>query len=901
MAYSVYTVAAAEFMTAFYERLFAGDRVADAVTAGRAQLALNDRRPSMKGPLPLHDWMVPVLYARSDVRFPGLRTVRAPEVAVSAALARLREGADDGDHELAPEGEFVGRDAAFYTLEVAARLRRVVVVHGSGGTGKSELAKAFGRWWRDTGGVDRPAWSIWHSFEPGVASFGLDGVVNSVGRRLFAGQEEEFARLDPAARQAAVEKVLANQRVLLLWDNFESVREMPDPGRATPPLSPAEQDRIRAFLDRIARGGRSAVIITSRTPESWLGPVPQRVELGGLDDEEAARYADHLLAGVPNADARRADRNFADLMRWLDGHPLSMRLTLPHLESVGARQLLDGLAGLTALPGEEEADTGDRRGSLNACVAYSFAHLDAKDQRALTVLSLVQGVASVATLEVFSGLAETPGRFRGLSDDDWFGLFGRAADLGLLTPLGADMFGLHPALPAHLAARWRAQAPATHGRERAAALETLAFAYGAFGHWLLGEIIGGNAQLAFTLVRTQQRMFGAVLGHALDREEWGIALDLLLPLDAYGQAQGLAQELLAWTDRVRLAVEAPDGTPPAPDSPAGALWVYVVNAQAGRDVLAGRPDQAEAECRAVLHAFGWKPGAKNHPDLVLTFHLLGVVAQLRGHLDDAETWLRKALTIRKGLEHQPDIANSYHQLGIVAQLRGDLKDSETWHRKALTVRTRLGNRPDLATTFHQLGVVAYLRGDLDDAETWYGRALALKEELGDLAGLANTCHQLGALAQERGHLDNAEGWHHRALVLREDLGDHPGLAATYHQLGLLAEMRQDPAQALAWLVSCVSLFDEFPSPFTDPAPRNLRRLTARLGLPALERAWLDATGDQLPPAVRAYVLADAPDAEPGDPGGPEPEPGAAPGGRSRGRRPLTSFLRRALRHDPDRR
>ena len=38
MAYRVYAVAAAEFMTAFYQRLFAGDRVADAVHTGRRAL-----------------------------------------------------------------------------------------------------------------------------------------------------------------------------------------------------------------------------------------------------------------------------------------------------------------------------------------------------------------------------------------------------------------------------------------------------------------------------------------------------------------------------------------------------------------------------------------------------------------------------------------------------------------------------------------------------------------------------------------------------------------------------------------------------------------------------------------------------------------------------------------------
>jgi len=56
MAYSVYAVAAAEFMAAFYERLFAGDGVGQAVAAGRAQLrrqplrhALADRLPGAAG------------------------------------------------------------------------------------------------------------------------------------------------------------------------------------------------------------------------------------------------------------------------------------------------------------------------------------------------------------------------------------------------------------------------------------------------------------------------------------------------------------------------------------------------------------------------------------------------------------------------------------------------------------------------------------------------------------------------------------------------------------------------------------------------------------------------------------------------------------------------------------
>ena len=71
MAFSVYAVAAAEFMAAFYERLFAGAPVSAAVTAGRQRMFTHNRRPSPKGYMPLADWLIPVHYMRRDVRFPA--------------------------------------------------------------------------------------------------------------------------------------------------------------------------------------------------------------------------------------------------------------------------------------------------------------------------------------------------------------------------------------------------------------------------------------------------------------------------------------------------------------------------------------------------------------------------------------------------------------------------------------------------------------------------------------------------------------------------------------------------------------------------------------------------------------------------------------------------------------
>jgi len=82
---------------------------------------------------------------------------------------------------------------------------------------KTGPAKAFGRWWRDTGGIDDPRFVFWHSFEPGVASFGLAGVITEIGLAVFGA---DFAALQPDDRRRAVQNVLAEHRLLLTWDSF---------------------------------------------------------------------------------------------------------------------------------------------------------------------------------------------------------------------------------------------------------------------------------------------------------------------------------------------------------------------------------------------------------------------------------------------------------------------------------------------------------------------------------------------------------------------------------------------------------------------------------------------------------------------------------------------------------
>ena len=898
MGYSVYAIAAAEFMAAFYEALFAGKSIAVAMNAGRRQLYNRKERPSPKGLLPLEDWLVPVHYTRRPVCFAELQRTRTRgTLSFDALLDQLgRSGSMmsapvSTTEQLAPIDRFVGRDSMFYQLEQALQWQRVVIVRGPAGAGKTELAKAFGRWWRDSGGVGQPQWVFFHSFEPGAASFRLDGVITEIGLSLF-GPDFIGRTTEADHRCQLLLKVLREHRMLLIWDNFESVYSFPDSTGATPPLDAAEQQQMRAFVHRLSsEESQSRLIITSRTPETWLGEV-RRLELGGLKPLEAAEMAENVLRPYPTARLRREERAFAQLLEWLDGHPLSLRLLLPHLEHVSPAHLLSELRGdVTQLPpgflGEE------RLASLGASLKYSFDQLDAAVRERLLALGLFEGVVDKNVLAIFSQTDGVPARFAGADKAWWTETLQRLADIGLLTELTMGMYGLHPALPAYVKADWRQIAKAQFDQEHAAAECALIVAYAGFAVWLRRHIEGGSAEAALALIALQRRTMTRLATLALSEKRYIEVHAILEPLNVFWDSRGLVQEAHSWCDRARENLEDRNGNAPDLESAAGGLWLFLIGIEANRALIAGDLEAAYVVYDRIRERLESSSGSERQERLSVTYHQLAIVVQRSGNLDAAERWYHKSLEINKARGDLPSMATSYHWLGTVAQDRRDLDAAERWYSKALKIHKELGDRPgtarsyhqlgtvallrrDLdraerrqqksrkisealgdqhltAATYHQLGMVAQLRHDLDAAERWFGKALEVFEELRQRPELPATYHHLGMVAEHRGDLDAAERWYGKALEISEELGDRHAMASTYGQLGILSEKRNAPIAALDWMVRCVSLFPELANPTNGTGPSDLARLTASLGMAALEASWQRCTGGPLPAPLRALL------------------------------------------------
>ncbi|MCP4648017.1 MAG: hypothetical protein GY852_09850, partial [bacterium] len=96
---------------------------------------------------------------------------------------------------------------------------------------------------------------------------------------------------------------------------------------------------MQTFLGKI-HGGRTRVIITSRSPEDWLDselPVT-RGSLEGLEQEEQWEYCEAVLNEL-NIRINRDDPNILELMKILEGHPLCIRIILTRLETCSAESL----------------------------------------------------------------------------------------------------------------------------------------------------------------------------------------------------------------------------------------------------------------------------------------------------------------------------------------------------------------------------------------------------------------------------------------------------------------------------------------------------------------------------------------------------------------------------------
>ncbi|MFB2975175.1 tetratricopeptide repeat protein [Microseira sp. BLCC-F43] len=687
-------------------------------------------------------------------------------------------------------------------LERAFRQNYVVLLQGMGGVGKTELVGGFARWLDDTQG--RTGGIFFTSFERGA---GLSQVVNQIGRSLGG---EKFAQLKPEQQQAVVRQYLQTHPCLLIWDNFEPVNGFP--AGNLPLLPAAEREELKRFLKEL-RGGQTWVLITSRREEGWLDCGYALLSLKGLVKQDGEELAAKILQ---SAEINRAKlpKEYLELLKLLGGHPLSLRVVLPHLKTQTPVQLIEALRrGLDTFKGAEEEG---REKSLLVSLDYSFAKLSERARQHLPFLALFSERVDAGFLHLLSessdnqfGQAYWAVFGENLQKPDWMGLLKEAAAAGIVEHLMGTIYKIHPALPWYL----RQQLDTKGSQEVINSLEKKLLLFYAELADIYHEELISNAELATFALRVEEPNLLQHLRLAEQQQDWGNAKFILTALAEVYTRWGRKPEFKSLRERALNQIGIHLAQAKAKGRNAFDFWIYLRGVDANEAFKSADLETARAFYQEILDELT----ALNDPSV------------------------------------NGNIASFNHNLGYIAQRQRRFDDAIAFYNKALQIKEDAGAFYSAASDYHHLGMVAEDQRRFDDAIAFYNKYLQIYEAAGDAYMAAYPCKLLGEIAKDQGDFETAVAYFQKAFEALSSANDWHNASLTLVAWGETLEAQSNWTEAAKIYIHGLVIEVKHNKEWIGWYLKNLRRMLKQLGDSQFATIWREVIGEELPEEWRSVI------------------------------------------------
>jgi len=839
-SHAVHVQAARLLVERFYTELAEGRSIGQALAEGRTGLYADRARWLHRGPnaetIDLQDWFIPQLYQVGA----DLAMIEQAQT-LPAAEAPAPAPALDGLHGFppAPLYRFHGRAMELLALERAFRRYSAALLSGMGGMGKTALAREAASWWRRTGRFDV---AVFCSFEQKA---GAERVVQLLGQALAG---DDFSALSAEEQWATAVDLFHKNRVLLVWDNFESTLPMyqvgeestlPEGGQDAGPLTFDDEarSRLHRLYGELTEGkplGR--LLVTCRPQETGL-PGLKEYPLTGLARPDSL----HLLAAILDQKSISTERagyereDIDALLAALDDHPLSIELVAPHLKTLTPQTIRQEFDQLLARFADGSAFEGRNR-SLLASLTFSSRRLSQAAQDVLPYLAWFAGGAFELSILNFTGL----------DPEVWAAIRTELLATALVKVEALPGFTnpylrFHPTLP--YAARAEAVSDPAAAEERfiAVYLSVMAAAREA--------LMGSQPAAGMALVAGEEASLRSAIRRAFGRgdhhEAWQMADTLGIYLERAGRLRE-QDSLVAWVK---------DQLPEATGLTVAACGV--IQDHAWRLFTQGQAAEAIQEVQSLLARLereGLADGAEPASQIAMSYGYLGRIYYHAGRADLALDPLQKAVALFEQLGDPQrgnfaaalgDLANAYSALGrfdealkvseralaisrdmghhrsnaallgqSAAILMGQQRyaEADARYEEALQAARTAGDLELQGSLLQHQGALQSNIGNQNRAVELYKQAITLFQQANNPGSEMRTCDLLGSAERQRGHLDAAEGWYARSRELALQLNDQYHQAIVAQNLGILYQIRAeqvpDDATRTALLRQAVASVEE---------------------------------------------------------------------------------------------
>jgi tetratricopeptide (TPR) repeat protein len=595
MSYSLLVSGAKVFVPAFYQQLFKTGDVTEATLAGRRAMYLNQKRDTFYGQITFHDWIVPVLYQQQTTDI----------------LPKLQPNPTKKETQLPSEVQnigdygFIGRDQTIQQLEHAIRLKPAgILIHGIAGEGKTTLTKGFLQWLENTNGLGTGV--FWFNFQD---INNAEHIITTLTNALFGMP----AMALPTEQQLSnVTQVLKNNPFFIVWDNFESASGIPNT-EISALLPKADRNLLKHFLHDL-RGGKTKVLITSRSPETWLTPQEcNQLQLDGLNGEELWQYSNAIVNDF-GLSFERESKTYIDLMNKLAGNPLAVRAILLRLQEKSAAAILNELENNITLIGTDE---GTQR--IQVALAVFEKGIDRTYAPTLRLLGLHEHHADTDLLgDMLKEIGETT------PPEPCFTTLESA---GLCHHIGNNIYKIHPALRSCLVQLHPAQKT-----DKQTFVEVMSNLAGAFTSKELHK------------QRRVFMLFSACFHYALN-----LSQELNNPTAELTLTEALAiyaQNTRNFSEAEKLYADYAEVAKKHDNTQAEAVAYHQLGmiAEERRDFI--NAEKYYKQSLTIKLKMGNEYGAAK------TYHQLGRIAEERRDFDSAENWYQKSLKIFEQLGDQ---------------------------------------------------------------------------------------------------------------------------------------------------------------------------------------------------------------------------------------------------------